>query len=244
MILARSLVFQLLFYGWTAIMAIVCLPALLLPQPAIAAVSRFWSRSNFLFLRAVNGIDYRIEGTGHIANGPAIYACKHQSAWDTMIFPVLLHDPVVVLKRELLMIPFYGWYARKYGSIGIDRKGGAQSLRKMLRDARRAIDSGRSIVVFPEGTRTAPGERRPYHSGIAALYADLGLPVVPVALNSGLFWSRRSILRRPGTITMRLLPPIPPGLDRRAFMARLEAAIEGAQAELVGRRAAEKIGAR
>lgn len=244
MTLARSLVFQLLFYGWTAVIAIACLPALVLPQPVIAAVSRFWSRSVFLFLRVVNRLDYRIEGTEHIAREPVIYASKHQSAWDTMIFPLLLRDPVVIIKRELLLIPFYGWYAVKYGSIGIDRQGGAQALRKMLREARRAIASGRPLVVFPEGTRTAPGEKRPYQSGIAALYGDLGVPVVPIALDSGLFWSRRSILRRPGTITMRLLPPIPPGLDRRAFMARLEAAIEGAQAELIGRRAAEKIGAR
>jgi 1-acyl-sn-glycerol-3-phosphate acyltransferase len=234
MTLARSLVFQLLFYSWTAFLAIVCLPVLVMPPTAIAAISRLWSRTNFFLLRTVNGLAYRIEGMENIAGRPIIYASKHQSAWDTMVFPMLLPRPAVVLKRELQLIPFYGWYAKKYGTIGIDRKAGATALRSMVRDARQAIANGQPIVVFPEGTRTAPGERLTYQSGVAALYTSLGVPVVPVALNSGLFWSRRSILRKPGTITLRFLPAIPPGLKRGEFMTRLETAIEAAQAELIG----------
>jgi 1-acyl-sn-glycerol-3-phosphate acyltransferase len=151
-----------------------------------------------------------------------------------MIFPLILGNPAIILKKELHLIPFYGWYAKKYGTIGIDRSGGAAALRAMLRDARAAIENGRSIVVFPEGTRTEPGEIKTYQSGVAALYKDLGVPVVPVALNSGLFWARRSILRKPGTITLRFLDAIPPGIKRGDFMARLESDIETAQKELVG----------
>jgi len=241
MILARSLLFQLLFYAWTACLAIACLPTLILPPSAIGAVSRLWSRANFFLLRVINRLDYRIEGVENIADRPVVYASKHQSAWDTMVFPVLLPRPAVILKRELQLIPFYGWYAKKYGTIGIDRKAGARALRAMVRDSRAALADGRPVVVFPEGTRTAPGERRAYQSGVAALYSSLDVPVVPVALNSGLYWSRRSVLRKPGTIVLRFLPAIPPGLARGDFMARLEAAIEAAQAELTGK---GSIGAR
>lgn len=232
MTLLRSLAYQIVFGFWTVIFAIVFLPALVLPFWAISLVSRFWSRSIFALLRVFTGLGYRIEGIENIPAETVIFASKHQSAWDTMIFPLVLDNPAIILKKELHWIPFYGWYAKKYGTIGIDRSGGAGALRVMLRDARSALERGRSVVVFPEGTRTAPGEIKTYQSGIAALYRDLAVPVVPVALNSGLFWSRRSILRKPGTITLRFLPAIPPNLERKEFMARLESAIEAAQTEL------------
>jgi 1-acyl-sn-glycerol-3-phosphate acyltransferase len=158
---------------------------------------------------------------------------KHQSAWDTLAVPVIFRDPVIVIKRELGWIPIYGWFARKAGMIPIDRGGGAQALKRMLAAAERAASQGRPILIFPEGTRTAVGERRPYHPGVAALYRQLGLPLVPVALDSGLFWGRREFLKRPGRITVEILPPIPPGRDRRAVIGELEQAIEGATARLV-----------
>lgn len=229
----RSLVFQALFWTWTTLLAFAYLPVLVLPRRAIVLGGRFWSRSVLGMLRRVVGLDHRIEGQEHVPPGPAIWALKHQSAWDTLIVPLLVPDPAVVLKRELLWLPFYGWYAVRHGMIGIDRGGAAKALRRMVADAQRAAQTGRSIVVFPEGTRTPPGMRRPYHSGIAALYTRLGLPVVPVALNSGLFWGRRAFTRRSGTITLRILPAIPAGLDRRDFMARLESDIETATAGLV-----------
>ena len=234
MIVVRSFIYQVLFHLWTTFIAIVGLPALILPKSVVWAISPFWSVVSFAILRMITGLGYRLEGTENIAASPVIYASKHQSAWDTMIYPHVLQNPIVVLKKELRSIPFYGWYLTKYGSIGIDRSGGAKALRAMVQEAREAIDAGRPIVVFPEGTRTAPGEHVKYQSGVAALYRELGVPVVPVALNSGLFWRRRSYLRRPGTIVLRFLPAIPPGLDRKAFMARLETEIENAQAELVG----------
>ncbi len=236
MIVVRSFIYQVLFHLWTTFIAIVGLPALILPRSVVWAISPFWSVVSFAILRRITGLGYRLEGTKNIAAGPVIYASKHQSAWDTMIYPHVLQNPIVVLKKELRSIPFYGWYLRKYGSIGIDRSGGAKALRAMVQEAREAIDAGRPIVVFPEGTRTAPGEHVKYQSGVAALYRELGVAVVPVALNSGLFWRRRSYLRRPGTIVLRFLPAIPPGLDRKVFMARLETEIEAAQAELIGDR--------
>lgn len=233
MIVVRSIIFQVLFYLWTTFIGIIGLPALILPKRVVCFISPLWSAGNFVILRAIAGLGHRLEGTENIAAGPVIYASKHQSAWDTMIYPLVLKNPIVVLKKELRSIPFYGWFLMKYGSISIDRKGGATALRAMVQEARNAIDAGRPIVVFPEGTRTAPGEHTKYQSGVAALYRELGVPVVPVALNSGMFWRRRSYLRKRGTIVLRFLPPIPPGLDRKTFMAKLETEIENAQAELV-----------
>ena len=234
MIFVRSLAFQIAFYLLAAFLAIIALPSLILPFWAISLLSQCWSRGIFFLLRVFNGLTYRIEGTENVPSQPVIFASKHQSAWDTIIFPLIIDTPAIILKKELHLIPFYGWYAKKYGTIGIDRSGGASALRAMLRDARSAIENGRSIVVFPEGTRTEPGEVKTYQSGVAALYKDLGVPVVPVALNSGLLWSRRSMLRKPGIITLRFLPAIPPGVKRADFMARLESDIETAQKELVG----------
>lgn len=228
----RSFLFQLFFWLWTLILAILYLPLLILPRGAMIAASRFWSRSLFGALKLFCGLGYRVEGRENIPDGPALFAVKHQSAWDTMVMPLELPGAAVVLKRELHLIPFYGWYAKKYGTIGIDRGKAASALRHLLRDAKAVTEEGHSIIVFPEGTRAPAGEMRPFQPGIAALYRDLGLPVVPVALNSGRFWARRSTRRNAGTITLRYLEPIPPGLDRKEFMVRLESAISDAQAAL------------
>ena len=158
---------------------------------------------------------------------------KHQSAWETFATPVLFDDAASVIKRELAWVPFYGWYTMKAGSIAIDRGAGARALRRMLAAAARAKAQGRSIAIFPEGTRGAVGETRPYLPGVAALYQYLDLPLVPVALNSGLFWKRRGFLRRPGTVLIEILPAIPPGLERHAMMEKLRTEIETATARLV-----------
>jgi 1-acyl-sn-glycerol-3-phosphate acyltransferase len=149
-----------------------------------------------------------------------------------LILPVVLDDFAVVVKRELFFVPFYGWYAARAGSIAIDRRGGAGALRHMVRAARRAAAAGRPVVIFPEGTRTAPGRRLAYQPGVAALYQDLQLPVVPAAVNSGLYWGRRSFVKRPGRIILAFLEPIAPGLPRREMMRQLEARIEAATAAL------------
>lgn len=228
----RSYVFNILFYAWTTILSIAAIPLLLAPPQYCRALGRFWVRTTFALLAVVVGLRYRVIGGEHVPDGPVIFASKHQSAWDTFAFPVILPHPVYVLKRELVRIPIWGWLLNRSGVIPINRAAGGGAVREMIRSARKVIP--RPIVIFPEGTRTAPGESRRYHPGVAALYRDLGIPVVPVALNSGLFWPRRSRPRRAGTITVEFLPPIPPGLDRQSFMTELKSRIEAASDRLAG----------
>ena len=234
MIMARSLVYHALYGVWAFLMSFAFLPSLILPFWASDFIARFWTRSVYWLLRVICGLTYRVEGMDFLPTGPVIVASKHQSAWDTLFFPYKLDKSAIILKRELFWLPFFGWYAKKYGAIGINRRGGASAIRQMIKDSRKPLSTGRSIIIFPEGTRTAPGKKGVYHSGVAALYNQLKLPVVPVALNSGIYWPRRKLIRRPGVITLRFLPPIPPGLPRDQFMIRLEADIETAQKEICG----------
>jgi 1-acyl-sn-glycerol-3-phosphate acyltransferase len=228
----RSLAFNSGFILLTAVLGVLGLPLLLAPRRVVMCFGRFWARSVLALLKATVGLDCDIRGIGNLPVGPCIVAMKHQSAWDTLILHVLLVDPAVVLKRELLWVPFYGWYASRAGSIAIDRGGRAAALRRMLAAARTATEAGRPVVIFPEGTRTAPGRKLPYQPGVAALYQTLGVPLVPAAVNSGLFWGRRSFWKRPGRITLEFLEPIPPGLPRRRLMPELEDRVETATAAL------------
>ena len=233
MIWARSLAFNFAFFAWTAICGTVGLPLLLMPRPVTMRFGRFWARGVLALLRPIVGLDYEIRGLDRLPREGCIIAMKHQSAWDTLILPALLCDPAIVVKRELLLLPFYGWYAARAGSIAIDRKGGAGAVRRMLAKARPVAASGRPIVIFPEGTRVAPGERRPYQPGVAALYQSLALPLVPAAVNSGLYWGRRSFVKRRGRIILEFLDPIPRGRTRPRLMAELERRIETATAALL-----------
>lgn len=232
MIGIRSAICQILFYGWMAALAVLYLPLLLAPRRWMVGAARFWVRGELLILRLAVGLTYEVRGRQNIPSGPAVVAAKHQSMWDTMIFHALLDDPVYILKKELTAIPFFGWYLRKTGMIAVDRKAGAKALRHMVEDLRRAVAEARQVVIFPEGTRTAPGSTRPYQPGVAMLY-DIGAPLVPVALNSGLYWRRRSFLRKPGRIVIEFLPAVPAGLDRRTFLARLSDEIETATTRLI-----------
>lgn len=233
MILLRSLLFQIAFYLWTAVLGILYLPLLLAPGDWMMRCGSFWSAGTLKILAWTAGLTYEVRGREHLPDGPALIAMKHQSAWETFAVPVIFRRPSMVIKRELGWIPAYGWYALKAGMIPVDRSAGASALKKMVAAAERALAQGRPIVIFPEGTRTAVGERRAYQPGVAALYRQLGVPLVPVAVNSGLFWTRRSVLRRPGHIVVDILPAIPPGRDRRLVMAELENRIEAATARLV-----------
>lgn len=228
----RALAFNLIFVGWTILVGTLGLPFLLAPRRAAMEFGRWWAKSVLALLKAVVGLGYEIRGRERLPQGAYILAMKHQSAWDALILPIVLGDPAVVVKRELLQLPIYGWYARRAGSIAIDRKAGAAALREMVAAARKAAAEGRPIVIFPEGTRTAPGTRLSYHPGVAALYQGLGLPLVPAAVNSGLYWGRRSFLKRSGRVVLEFLPPISPGLSRRALMAEIETQIEAATAAL------------
>lgn len=228
----RSLLFNGLFFTWSTLIHLVCLPALLLPRRVTMVVGAFWVRVGLWLLAVICGLRHEVRGREHLPDGPCIVASKHQSAWDTLIWSQLLDDPSYVLKRELIWVPLFGWFLAKAGVVAVDRVGGAPSLRRLVRDAKTKVDQGRPLVIFPEGTRTPPGSRRPYHPGVAALYVQLGVPVVPVALNSGLYWGRRSFHKRPGRIVLEFLPPIPPGLPRKAFLDALHECIETASERL------------
>lgn len=233
MILLRSLLFNVAFYVFTAVMALLGLPMLLAPRRWAAAFGRAWALGVLQLLGWCTGLTHEVRGAANLPSGPTIIAMKHQSAWDTLAVPVVFPDPAIVLKRELMMIPFYGWYLWKAGMIAVDRGAGASALKRMVTSGEHVAGEGRVIVIFPEGTRTAPGAQQPYQPGVAALYRQLGLPLVPVAVNSGVFWGRRHFAKRPGRITIEILPPIPPGGDRHAVMAELEGRIETATARLV-----------
>jgi 1-acyl-sn-glycerol-3-phosphate acyltransferase len=229
---ARALLFNGLFYAWTALCATLALPLLVAPRPVAVGVARLWSRTTVWLLATVVGLRHQVRGRENIPRQAAIFAVKHQSAWETVALLRLVSDPVYVLKRELIAIPIFGWHLARLGMIGVDRAAGAPALNALVRRAREALDRGRHVIIFPEGTRVAAGSHRAYHPGVAALYTMLKVPVVPVALNSGLFWGRRSFMKRAGTITVAFLPAIPPGLKRAKFMAELEARIEGASERL------------
>ena len=228
----RSLLFNLCFFAWTALASVLGLPILLLPRAAVVRFARFWARGVLVLLAAIVGLRHELRGREHRPAGAAILAFKHQSAWDTIALTLLVEDPMIVLKRELLAIPLFGWYLARTGQIAVDRRGQAAALKHMLRKAAAGAAQGRPIVIFPEGTRVAPGQHRPYQPGVAALYRHLGLSVVPVALNSGFFWGRRRFLKRPGVIAVEFLPVIAPGLSRRDFLAELERRTESACARL------------
>jgi 1-acyl-sn-glycerol-3-phosphate acyltransferase len=232
-VLVRSLVFNALFYVNLITRMAVGLPTIVLPHKFILGVLRHYGASSLWLLRVVCGLRVEWHGREKLPAGSYIVACKHQSLWETFALFALLPDPAYVLKRELMWIPLFGWLAAKAGMIPIDRGSRASALASMTRAARREIARGRQIVIFPEGTRRPPGAEPHYLPGVALLYAQTGLPCVPVALNSGLFWPRRSFRRYPGTVLVEVLDPIPAGLDKRAFLRRLQTALEEATARLV-----------
>jgi 1-acyl-sn-glycerol-3-phosphate acyltransferase len=229
----RSFFFNIGWYVGTTIIAIVGSPILLMPRRCVVAWSLFWIDFCLGWLRLTCRLTHRVGGLENMPAGPVIFACKHQSTWETLAFSRLFPNSATVLKRELLFIPVVGWAMARVGNIAVERGDGAAALRGLVRQAKAAIADGRSIVIFPEGTRTPVGSQRPYQVGTAALYRQLGVPVVPVALNSGLFWGRRQFIKWPGVIDVEVLAAIPPGLRREAFMTTLRDSIEGATKRLV-----------
>ncbi len=223
-----SVLFNITFWLWGLIMALLALPILLMSREAMVRHAERWERGIQWLLRHLVGLDFQVTGEENRRDNRVIYAIKHQSAWDTVTTHLLIDDPAIALKQELTRIPIFGPCLLHAGMIKIDRGHGTKALRSLIEGARQAIARGSPVVIFPEGTRTPPGEKHPYHPGIAALYKQLALPVVPVALNSGLFWGRRSFVKRPGIIQVAFLEPIQPGLDRKAFMTELEQRIETA----------------
>jgi 1-acyl-sn-glycerol-3-phosphate acyltransferase len=235
LVFVRSIIFNALFYANLTVHMIVALPTLVLPYPVLRAFIRSYARTSLWLLRVVCGTRVEWRGVEKLPQTPCIVACKHQSAWETFALYAVLPDPLYVLKRELMWIPLFGWYTWKAGLIPVDRSAGMTALARMSARAKNALDGPliRQLVIFPEGTRRLPGAEPGYKPGIVHLYGKAGVACVPMALNSGLYWPRRSLLRLPGTMVVEILDPIPPGLEKTAFFSRLQNDIEAATNRLI-----------
>ncbi|HEY1473016.1 MAG TPA: lysophospholipid acyltransferase family protein [Pseudolabrys sp.] len=229
----RSILFNVLFYLNTALWLIIALPTFFMPYRVVLGIAKAWGRTNLVLLRVVAGIDCQIRGREKIPQGALIVAPKHQSAWETFALVTLFDNPLFIVKRELQWIPIFGWLMIKGRMVPVDRRGGSQALAAMTERARLELGDGRQLIIFPEGTRRPAGAEPRYKYGVAHLYAAEGVPCLPIALNSGLFWPRRSILRLPGTVLVEILDPIAPGLEKDVFFKRLQQDLEMATDRLL-----------
>lgn len=223
-----SFLFLVFYFVVSVVIYTAAIPLLLGPRIAVIRGAQFWARLMLWALRVFCGQTFEVRGLKHVPHGAALVASKHFSMWETIAFMVLLDDPAIVLKRELMWIPFYGWYGIKMGMIPIDRSAKASAMRLMRRKSKAAKDANRQIVIFPEGTRRNPGDAPAYKPGVVGLYNFLNLPCVPVALTSGVVWRNSGLIKYPGKIIVEFLPHIAPGMRRDAFMAELETRIETA----------------
>ena len=229
MIVLRSILFNLAFYIAIIVEMIVFTPYYFLVSRKKAwFVPRFWSKANHWLMEKIVGTTYEIEGSEHIKHEACIIAPKHQSFWDTYAFLPYIPEPIYILKRELMWIPLFGWYLAKMKMIPVDRGSRSVALKSIIRGAQPAIAEKRQIMIYPEGTRRAPGDVPNYKFGIAHLYTNLNLPVIPIAHVAGLYWPRRKFLRYPGVIKVRVLPPIQPGLSVEDFLKELQRVTEAA----------------
>lgn len=228
----RSIVFTIVIALAAVIFTIVFLPAALADEKTVKRIIRWWTRFALSAMAVIAGVTYRIEGRENIPEGGALIVSNHQSLWETIALNILFTHPIVILKKELLRIPVYGWWAIRAGNIAIDRKGGAKELRRLREETAQRVADGAQVVVFPEGTRVAPGETVSYQPGVAGIYLAVNAPCVPVAHDSGRYWRKLGGALNPGVITIRILEPIPPGLDRRTFQQVIEARINAARPDL------------
>jgi len=233
LILVRSLAFTLFFYLWSLIMCLVLLPALVGPRSWLTLGLKVWSAATLWGLRVICDVKVEFRGLENLPEGAALIAAKHQCMLDTIAPFTVFRDGCIVLKKELTRIPFYGWYAVRGKMIVVDREAQAAALRKLVTDSRARMAEQRQLMIFPEGHRMEPGAPPDYKPGVAALYRDLDIPCVPVATNSGVHWPAHGIIRRPGTVVVEFLKPIPAGLKRAAFMAELQTRIETASNALL-----------
>jgi 1-acyl-sn-glycerol-3-phosphate acyltransferase len=233
MILARSILFAVLFYLWSLLLCVIFLPALLLPRGIVAWAFKFWARGVIVLLSVCCAIKVEIRGRQHVPTGRALVAAKHQCMFDVFAQFVALPDSCFVMRKELMIIPFFGWYAWKQRMVVIDRDGGSTALRQMVRDGQDRLAEDRQLLIFPEGHRGEPGVAGDYQPGVAGLYRDLGLPAHLVATNSGVHWPAHGILRRPGVIVFEYLEPLPAGMKRADFMRQMQERIEAASTALL-----------
>ena len=231
MILLRSWIYFFAFLVWTVGVAIICLPLLTSRRATVFSI-RTWVRGIKTMARVICGITFRTEGRENIPSGPCIVAAQHQASFETYLMFLEFQSPVFVLKRELIFIPVIGWYMQRAGLVHVNRGAGASAMRKMLREAQAAVDTGHQVIIFPEGTRAKPGASVPYKPGIVALYTHCDAPLIPMALNTGHFWGKTRILKRPGEIVFRYLPAMPRDLPRDEMLAELRRRIDAASAVL------------
>ena len=229
----RSLVFVALFYVWSVIVAVGLSPFLLGPRSWAMALMRVWAKGIIWLLRVICSIKVEVRGQEHMPKGAALVAPKHQCMFDVFAQFAWLPDASFVMKKELTWIPFFSWWGLRAGMIVVDRAGHSTALRKLVRDSKERFADNRQLLIFPEGTRTAPGEPADYKPGIAALYREIDVPVHPVATNSGVHWPKHGFMRHPGTIVFEYLEPIAPGLKRAEFMRLLQDRIETASTKLL-----------
>jgi 1-acyl-sn-glycerol-3-phosphate acyltransferase len=222
MTLLRSALFNLVFFTTTFVLTLFATAVSLVAPDRVIAVVVAWARLELAAVRLICGIRWQV--TGPLPTGPALIASHHESAFDTMVWFTLLPRPAYVLKQELARIPLFGRLTRPAGMIAVDRSGGTAAMRRLIRDAARAVAGQRQIVIFPEGTRAEPGTLLPLQPGVAALAASTGLPVIPVITDSGRCWGRRAFRKRSGVIHITLLPPIAPTARRQDLLPQLEAA--------------------
>lgn len=233
MIAFRLFAYRLVFFAWNLGLGLTCFWILALPRPCMLRFVRFYLGGIQCITKYIAGTDYRVIGQENLPATPCIIAAKHLAPWETMALPLLGKSPAIVLKQELMRIPLWGWYAWKYGNVPVDRAAGSRAMIKMVAAARQVVRENRDILIFPQGTRLELGEWRPYKIGVASMYKALQIPILPVAINSGIFWSRNGRLRRTGTITVEILPVIPPGLAREQMMEQLQTVVETATNRLV-----------
>jgi 1-acyl-sn-glycerol-3-phosphate acyltransferase len=233
LVTVRSLIYVALFYIWSVFWVLLISPLMLAPRRWMVRSWRVWAQVLMLLLRVVCDIRVELRGAQYIPRGAALIASKHQCMLDVFAQFAWLPDSCIVTKKELMWIPFFGWYAAKGRMIVVDRSGHATALRKMVAEAKERFADGRQLVIFPEGTRGEPGVPGDYKPGIAALYRELNVPVHPVATNAGVHWPAHGFKRWPGTIVYEYLEPIPPGLKRAEFMRILEERIETASTKLL-----------
>jgi len=229
----KSLLFMLWLYGSMFVMSILCSPALLMPRRASVATIKLWARWTMGMARVLCGVSVEFRGLEHRPTGAALIAGKHLSMLDTIAPFLILDDPCYVLKEELIKLPFFGWFAARSGMVAVRREDAAKALRKMVADCRERLTEARQIIIFPEGTRSEPGDDPDYKPGVAALYRDLEVPCHLLATNSGVYWPAHGIDRTPGVVVYEFLPPLPAGLKRTELMKEMRERIESASNALI-----------
>ncbi|NBV06705.1 MAG: 1-acyl-sn-glycerol-3-phosphate acyltransferase [Proteobacteria bacterium] len=233
-----SLLFWIFINAWGAIIPIVYLPLSLLFRSSKIADhgAKVWALFGLWVLKKLCRIEHEVIGLEKLPKEACIIACKHQSMWETIVMHLIFHRPVYAFKKELLKIPFYGWFLRVMSGIVVDRNGGASALKSLIKQTKKYLEKNQTIILFPQGTRVpvkSITDKYPYQAGIAALYLACNVKVVPAALNSGVFWPRDGIIKKPGKIILEFLNPIETGLSRQDFMTKLEEVIEKKSNELI-----------